>query len=566
MSPRYTHGRETGHQSHSLIGRTDLEKLAAFCEVPALRMHVKDIPDVCIIGAGLVGGLMAYELARRGLTVVVLEAGPVHDLRDRSVYMADLLSGRISGRPFASNLPERDVHSNAGEVKYPLNDLRVKAVGGSTLHWGAQTLRFIESDFRLKTLYGIADDWPITYDELEPFYTKAEQALGVAGAADNPFASKRTADFPLPAFPFSLGDKLFQAACRSLGIVGHSIPWARNSIPYQDRPACMAFGTCGTKGICPIAAQYTAETHVGLATATANATVIANANVVRLLTDDQRRITSAIYMNREKKENRQDARMFVLAAHTVETARLLLLSESSQFPHGLANGSGMVGKNFMERPAIAVQGIVEQPVFPYRIGFPTMETMQFCNPKNRQERAGIKLEFHNFSGPRPSAIAAPSGNWGKALADEVRQSFGHEISVEAAIEQLPDPGNAVSLDPDLRDCFGDPAPRITYSFGAYEKTSLEEAIKLARQILAATGAEVDGGEVESGFAGHPMGTCRMGNDPDTSVVDRNLRAHEVSNLFIVGASAFVTGSSLQPSTTIAALAIRAAEHIAGGKG
>jgi choline dehydrogenase-like flavoprotein len=526
----------------------------------------KDTPDVCIIGAGLVGGLMAYELARRGLKVVILEAGPVYDLRDRSAYMTDLLSGRISGRAFASNMPERDVYSNVGHVTYPVNDKRVKAVGGSTLHWGGQTLRFLESDFRMKTLYGIADDWPITYDEIEPFYTKAERELGVAGATDNPFASRRTADFPLPVFPFSLGDKLFQEACHSLGIVGHSIPWARNSIPYQDRPACMAFATCGTERICPIAAQYTAETHVNLATATTNATLIADANVVRLVTDSERRITSAIYMSRGKKENRQDARIFVVAANTVETARLLLLSESSQFPQGLANGSGMVGKNFMERPAIEVRGTIEQQVFPYRIGFPTMETMQFCNPKNRQERAAIKFEFHNYGGPRPSACAASSGNWGKALADEVRQSFGHEISVEAAIEQLPDPGNTVSLDPDLRDCFGDPAPRMTYSFGAYEKAALATAIKLAREILAAAGAEVSGDEVATGFAGHPMGTCRMGDDPATSVVDRNLRAHEVANLFIVGPSAFVTGSSLQPATTIAALAIRAAEHIAGRSG
>jgi len=528
------------------------------------RAGHKDVPDVCIIGAGLVGGLMAYELARRGLKVVVLEAGPHHRLQDRVAYMMDIVSGRIPGWPFASNLPERDVYSNAGRVEYPVNHLRVKAVGGSTLHWGGQALRFIESDFRMKTLYGIAEDWPITYDEIEPFYTKAERALGVAGAADSPFASRRSADFPLPPFPFSAGDKIFQEACQKLGIVAHTIPWARNSVPYQNRPACAAFATCGAYRICPIAAQYTSEAHLDLAVATGNATVIANANVVRLITDRQKRITSSVYMNHDKKEDKQNARMFVLAAHTVETARLLLLSESSQFPHGLANGSGMVGKNFMERPAIAVHGTLKQQVYPYRIGFPTMETMQFCNPKNRHERAGTKLEFHNFWGPKPYGIAASSGNWGKALADEVRRSFGHDISVEASIEQLPDPGNAVSLDPHLRDYFGDPAPRITYSFSAYEKTSLKAAIKLAREVLAAAGAERSEDKASQGFAGHPMGTCRMGNDPATSVVDRDLRAHEVSNLFIVGGSVFVTGSSLQPSLTMAALAIRAAEKIAGG--
>lgn len=525
-----------------------------------------ELADVCIIGAGLVGGLMAYELARRGVKVVVLEAGPRHGLENRFGYMQDIVSGRIAGWPFTSNLPERDVYTSVGEVEYPVNHLRVKAIGGSTLHWGGQALRFIESDLRLKTLYGIADDWPIDYNELEPYYAKAEQALGVAGAADSPFASWRSSDFPLPPFPFSAGDRFFFDACKKRGIVVHSIPWARNSIPYQNRPACASFATCGTFRICPIAAQYTSEAHLDLAVKTGNARVIADANVVRLLTDSQKRVSSAVYMDLNKQENEQRARSFVVAAHTVESARLLLLSESSQFPQGLANGSGMVGKNFMERPAIAVTAVHKEKTYPYRIGFPTAESLQFCNPKDRHEQAGTKLEFHNFWGPTPTQLASASGRWGAALAEEVNQSFGRHMSVEAAIEQLPDPGNTVTLDPHVKDYFGDPAPRITYSFGDYEERALKAAEKLAREILSAADVESIDDEVPRGFAGHPMGTCRMGNDSSTSVVDRNLRAHEVSNLYVVGGSAFVTGSSLQPSLTMAALAIRAAEHIAAQKG
>lgn len=519
-------------------------------------------PDVCIIGAGLVGGLMGYELARRGLKVVILEAGPRHKLQERLGYMNDIVRGRVAGPAYGSNLPARDVYSNAGEVEYPLNWLRAKGVGGSTLHWGGQIWRFLESDFRLKSVYGIADDWPIGYDELEPYYVKAERALGVAGSVDNPFMSRRSADYPMPAFPFSPADRIFQQGCQKLGILVHTIPWARNSVPYQNRPACAAYATCGTFRICPIAAQYTAETHLDLAERTGNATVVANANVVRLVTDSRKRVRSAIYMNPEKEESEQKARLFVLAAHSVETARLLLLSESSQFPHGLANGSGMVGKNFMERPAVAVSGILEQSVFPHRIGFPTAASLQFCDPKNRHEVGGIKMAFHTMGAPMPYSLARASGNWGQALADEVRQQFGHEVIAEAAIEQLPDPENTVTLDPHLRDYFGDPAPRITYSFGAYEKTTLDVGVKLSREILKAVGAERAENDESHGFAGHPMGTCRMGDDPEKSVVDRNLRAHEVTNLYVVGSSVFVTGGSLQPSLTIAALAIRAAEHIA----
>jgi choline dehydrogenase-like flavoprotein len=303
---------------------------------------------------------------------------------------------------------------------------------------------------------------------------------------------------------------------------------------------------------------------MALAEASGNATVIPNANVIRLITDDKKRIVSAVHVNREKQESEQKARLFVLAAHAVETARLLLLSESSQFPGGLANGSGMVGRNFMERPAVGITSVLKEEVFPYRIGFHTAETHQFCDPKNRHELGGIKLGLVDNTGPTPYSLAAASGSWGQSLADEIRHSFGHNIEVIAGIEQLPDPANRVTLDPDLRDYFGDPAPRITYSFSAYEKTTLAVSAKLCRDILTAIG----GGEIQDaedhGFAGHPMGTCRMGDDPDTSVVDRNLRAHEVPNLFVVGSSVFVTGSSLQPSLTIAALAIRAAEFIATG--
>jgi choline dehydrogenase-like flavoprotein len=343
-----------------------------------------------------------------------------------------------------------------------------------------------------------------------------------------------------------------------------TLKYTNLTLPYQNRPACVAFSTCGTHRICPIAAQYTSEAHVALAEATGRVTVSADANVVRLITDSNKNIVSAVYTNRDKHESEQKARVFVLAAHAVETARLLLLSESSQFPDGLANSSGMVGRNFMERPAVGVCSVIKDEVFPYRIGLHTLESHQFCDPKNRYELGGIKMACVDNRGPTPYSLAASSGNWGQSLADQIKRSFGHTIEAVASIEQLPDPDNRVTLDPDLRDYFGDPAPRITYSFGAYEKATISAGSKLCREILTAVGGEISDLE-DHGFAGHPMGTCRMGDDPATSVADRNLRAHEVPNLFVVGSSVFVTGSSLQPSLTIAALAIRAAEFITAGK-
>ncbi len=525
----------------------------------------RDIPDVCIIGAGLAGGLMAYELASRGLKVVVLEAGPRHDPRARFSYLEEcLLRGKD---PWGSNNPDRDVYTNAGEIKYELHKSRVKAVGGSSLHWHGRSLRLYEKDFKMKSSYGLADDWPISYGELEPYYGKGEQALGVSGLADNPFASYRSTDFPLPPFPFSYGDTVMKKGCDKLGIVMHHVPWARNSIQYQYRPACRAFSICGYPRYgCPILAQYTAEVHIVLAEKTGNAKIIPNANVIKINTDKSRRATGVIYVNPDGKEQEMKARVFILAAHAVESARLLLLSESSQFPDGLANSSGMVGKNFMEHPYVSVAGRLKEQVFPYRIGFGTAESHQFYATKDIDRIGSIKLEFANNSGPKPLDIALNSGNWGKPLEEEIRESFGRHVHINAELEQLPDENNSITLDPLVKDCFGNPAPRIKYSIGDYEKETAKSAVEIMEKIFDALEAvEITHGgkEAQKNFTlpFHHMGTCRMGNDPNRSVVDRNLKAHDVNNLFIVGSSVFVTGGAVQPSLTIAALAIRAAEYI-----
>jgi choline dehydrogenase-like flavoprotein len=304
-------------------------------------------PDVCIIGAGLAGGLVAHELARRGATVVVLEAGPRYDPRERGAALERLL---IDGERPWTVLPGRDGFTNAGPVAYPLNDFRVKGVGGTTLHWTAYAVRLHETDFRMRELYGIADDWPIGYADLEPYYGLAEQALGVAGVGDNPFASPRSTPYPLPPFPPSYADRILTRACDSLGIRVHGAPFARNSVPFQERPACEAYGVCASHNICPIHAQYTAEVHLDLAVRTGRVTIKPEAPVLRLNTDSTGRVRGVLYAGAGGAVVEQRARHFVLAAHAVESARLLLLSESSRFPHGLANGSGMVGRNFMEHP------------------------------------------------------------------------------------------------------------------------------------------------------------------------------------------------------------------------
>jgi glucose dehydrogenase len=511
--------------------------------------------EVCIIGAGAAGGIMALELARHGIGVVVLESGPRHDFAQRGAYVRRYLRRENPWR----TLPELDRYTIGGTAPYLLDGKRARGVGGSTLHWEGYTFRFHADDLRLRSLHGIADDWPISYEELEPYYARAEQELGVAGIADDPSASPRSTPFPLPAFPFSYSDGLFAPACRSLGIALHCLPQARNSVAYGGRAQCRACGTCH---VCPTGAKASTDlTHVPQAEATGKVRVLTEATVFRLEVNRSQDVTAAVFARPDRVEERVTARLFVVAAGAVETVRLLLLSASPVFPEGLANRSRLVGKFFMSHPSVDVTGRASEKVHPYRTGFSTAMSRQFAVPRDRATHGAFFLEFLNSAGPKPDELALASGKWGEALREHVREEFGRWLGIRIYCEQLPERANAVSLSPRVPDYFGNPAPHLQCSLGSYERRALDEARSVARRILTAMGLtdiRVSG----LTFGAHQIGTHRMGADPNTSVVDANLSAHDVPNLFLVGSGCFVTASASPPTLTIAALAIRAAEHIA----
>jgi choline dehydrogenase-like flavoprotein len=511
--------------------------------------------EVCIVGAGAAGGIMALELARRGVRVIVLESGPRHEFKQRGDYVRRYLRGE---NPWRTPVPGLDVYTISGTTPYLLEGNRARGVGGSTLHWEGYALRFHADDFRLRSLYGIADDWPLAYQDLEPYYARAEAALGVAGAADDPWVSPRSTPFPLPAFPLSYSDGLFAGACRSLGIGFHALPQARNSVAYGRRAQCRACATCQ---VCPTGAKASVDlTHVPAAEATGKTRVLTDATVLRLEVDGSGEVNTAVYALPDKVEQRVTARVFVVAAGAVETARLLLLSPSREFPQGLANRSGLVGKFFMSHPSVEVTGRASDKVHPYRIGFSTAMSRQFAVGPDRAARAAFFLEFLNSAGPTPGEIARRSGRWGPALREYVREVFGRWLGIRIYCEQLPARSNAVSLAPRVRDYFGNPAPHLHVDVGGYERRALDDGKDVAGRILAALG--LSGIHSSSlTFAAHQIGTHRMGTDPKTSVVDPNLRAHDVPNLYLVGSGCFVTASCSPPTLTIAALAIRAAEHI-----
>jgi choline dehydrogenase-like flavoprotein len=515
--------------------------------------------EVCIIGAGAAGGILALELAQRGIKVVVLESGPRHDFSRRFEYAQRFLHGE---NPWQSPIPELDRHTTGGSMPYRLEWNRARGVGGSTLHWEGYTVRFHANDFRLRSLYGIGEDWPISYKELEPYYGKAEKALGVAGIADDPWASPRSTPFPLPAFPYSYSDGFFAKACDRLGIGFHHLPQARNSIPYGNRAQCQACATCH---VCPTGAKATTElTHIPQAEATGNARVVTDVTALRLETENNRTVTSVIYAGHDKRQQRLSADTFIVAAGAVETARLLLLSASRDFPNGLANSNGLVGKYFMSHPITDVTGRVKEKVYPYRIGFSTAMSRQFSVERNRAVNGAFFLEFLNSAGPTPAMIAVSSAKTGEALRKHVEEEFGHTLGIRVYCEQPPDYRNSITLDSRVKDYFGNPVPHINYNIGEYERKVLREGQSVAEKILRA----LDASDIRSGkmrFAAHQIGTHRMGADRNNSIVNENLQAHDIVNLYLIGSGCFPTATCSHPTLTIAALAIRLSEQIAAAR-
>lgn len=512
--------------------------------------------DVCIVGAGAAGAIATLELARRGLRVVTLEAGPRYDAAGRAGEARRAARGDA---PWVAPVRELLRYTARGGVAYELGPRRVRAVGGTTLHWEGYTLRLHSDDLRLRTQYGLADDWPITYEDLEPYYVRAEQALGVAGVADDPSGPPRSVEFPLPPFPFSHTDHIFAEACGRLGVALHHLPQARNSIPYDGRSQCRACSTCEA---CPTGAKASVDlTHIGRAEATGNVTLASGAVVIRLDTDGTGRVEQAVYVDPTGVRRTARAGVFVLAGGAVENVRLLLASRSRTFPDGLGNRSKLVGTHFTSHPAVDVTGRVERAVRPYRIGFSTAMSRQFALGPDRARRAPFILEFLNSAGLPPHLLALTSGLSGDAVQRHVAREFGHTLGIRIYCEQLPDPGNTVDLDPSVTDHLGMPVPRLTWNVGDYERRGLDEAATLATRILQAAGAtDVRTGRLS--VAAHQIATHRMGRDAAHSVTNSDLRIHDVPNVYLLGSGVFPTASASPPTLTIAALAIRAAEHIA----
>jgi choline dehydrogenase-like flavoprotein len=352
------------------------------------------------------------------------------------------------------------------------------------------------------------------------------------------------------------------------------VPNARNSEPYDDRGPCVGYGTCDP--VCPSGAKYSAD-HTIAAAEERGVRVLDRVPVQRLETGaDGERVTAAVYATPDGTERRQHARRFVLAAGGVEIPRLLLLSRSGDHPDGLANSSGAVGRYFSDHLFAGVDGTLDRATRQNHVGFITTESHAFYDDPGRSTDGTdggipaaegpfrpIKLEFLNYAGPSPVELALSADEWGDALLDRLRASYGTHLAVGGLVGQEPRAENRVALDTDRTDDHGTPVPDVRWRLDARTERTLSRANRIQRAILEAAGAEVGGtvGPDETGPAYHHCCTTRMTADPDRGVVDPRLRTHDVENLYVASSAAFTTPGSVNPTLTIAALALRCGDAV-----
>lgn len=500
--------------------------------------------DLCVVGSGVAGAILAATAAKRGKSVVIVEAGGRFDRAKRFEQLEAYLATDTPW-PYVHAGRDRFVDTST-EFEYDLNDTRLKAVGGSTLHWGGTAQRLHPSDFNTRTVYGHGADWPISYDELEKYYTEAERELGVSG---EPGASPhpRSAPFPMPPFKDSFSDPVWRRAAARIGASVEKVPYAKNSVFYAGRPPCQAYSTCT---ICPVGAQYSADVHVAEAEATGRCRVMTHTVARRIEVDHRGRVRAIHCSDLEGRQHAVVAANYVVAAHAIESARLLLLSD-------VGNQSGHVGRNLMEHFYVNGRATVPHDFFPDRIGYETLQCSSFYDGPERLHRGAIKLELGH--GLDPLRAPEASGLWGSALADYEKEKFGHLVRISAETEHLPHPDSRIDLHPTVKDLFGDPVPHIRFVMGEVEATTRARAVEIIGRVLEAADGRDIVTEPAPRWAAHHMGTCRMATSADTGVVDRNLKVFGTANLYAVGSGAFVTGGALQPTLTIAALSLRLAD-------
>ena len=536
--------------------------------------------NAVVVGAGAGGGVVAKELSAAGLSVVLFERGDWVSFEDHD--NDELLSQRttVLGNAFGPDDERyrRVVVSDDGstDIVYPSDGAYsnvAACVGSGTVSYGAMAWRYMAEDFRMKSVYGpvggsTLEDWPVSYDDLEHCYEKAEWEIGVAGDSSlNPFAAPRKKPYPMPPFSYNREASMLESAMKRMGLHPFPIPMLRNSVPYAGRPACVRRRTC-CGFACPVNAKCgTHNTVIPAALATGNCELRTRCVVGGLIIDATGRITGVEYFDSEETKQEQTADIIVVAASATETPRLLLNSTSKHFPSGVGNRYDWVGRNLQGHAYTGAFGLFEEDIFDDVGPGATLAVSDFSHHNPGIVGGGILAnEFtrlpYLFSNIRPPG----SPMWGEEHKEFQRKYFRRNIQVVGPIQEMPFFDSRVQVDPSVRDSWGIPVVRLSGRRHPKDAEGCEFLSGKAEMILKEAGASRTWRHVPgSGLSGgqHQAGTCRMGDDPHTSVTDRFGRVHDTPNVFVSDASLHVTNGGFNPALTIMALGYRVGEYIAG---
>lgn len=525
-------------------------------------------PQLCVIGSGVGGGLVAQRAAEAGMRVTILECGPRldrADLVDR--FRTANAQTLMSPYPVVEHAPQPGVPRTDDYLiqkgPSPYDQQYIRAVGGTTWHWGAATWRYIPNDMKLKTLYGVGRDWPIDYWDIEPWYYEAEVELGVAGPEDAPFDAPRSQPYPMPPAPFSYLDQVFHEKLTALGYAVIHAPQARNNQQvYDGRPPCCGNANC--MPICPIGAQYSGNIAAEKAEA-AGAELITNAVVHFLEVGPDNEIVAARYLTPNREEFRLEADRFVVAANGIETPKIMLMSKQENAPDGVGNSSDMVGRNLMDHPGTMSKFDSEMPLWPGRGPNILSGIVNLRDGDFRSEYAARKLMPDNKTHVEEvTNEAIEEGLTGSELREAIEYRAPRRQIIFSFNEQLPDPSNRiVPSTENLTDALGIPRPEIHYAIDDYVRLAAADTRKRVERMAEAFGARPESVWHNDGFLpnNHITGATIMGEDPRDSVVDADCRTHDHPNLWISSSSTFPSVSSVNVTLTIAAMAIRMADHI-----
>ena len=520
--------------------------------------------DVCVIGSGAAGGILAKELAEGGAKVALVEAGRKLTPEDFQFHTWPYEypykgTTRSIARPY---YPREVVEAIRYEDSDDIGIDHVRAVGGRTNHWNAVCLRFAPSDFRERSLAGVEDDWPITYDDLAPFYSYVEKMIGVTGSKEG-YEFAPDGEY-LPPLNLRCSEMIVKQACKRLGVPMFPARKALLTQPHDGRPPCHYCGRC-MQG-CDVSAIFNSATAmIPKAQQTGNFTLFQNKAAREVLLDRQGRARAVSVIDTvTRSEEEIRARNFALCCATVQSARLLLNSRSPRFPEGLANSSGLVGRYLSGHVGIEVCGYLEDLA-----GTPSINNdgatdhsyiPRFKNSKNYAGGFQYQMQFKGFMFPHHAYFLK---GFGRSFKKEVRELYPALFQMGAFGKVLANPNNRVIVDPNQPDAYGIPIPVIHFRFGESEVAMCKDMITTAHEILheAKCRKIINTHPNPGGLASHEVGTARMGHDPRKSVVDSHNRAHDVKNLFVVDGSCFVTFPEKNPTLTIMALAARAARYM-----